>query len=277
MKTIRLLIATATAAASLTAAQAQTTAKFTVTPQTACTGEAVTITVNNSQSEYQLAQVMDFGDGIDTYGNDLKHIYAKKGTYNIILRLLLKDGTWSDAAKETVTIGETPELTVEDNPDAALITANVSSGASLEWTYNGSKLSTTESTLYYMEGGTYTVTATNSADGCATTQTIRVKYEKQSANDDTQIKVANNVITPGTRDGINDVLFVEDVGNYTSPCSVKVFDKRGKLVYTNNNYSNTDGFQGLDDDGNELFAGTYYYVIKSQGKKGCTGFVDIIR
>ena len=102
-------------------------------------------------------------------------------------------------------------------------------------------------------------------------------YEKQTANTDTQIKVANNVITPGMRDGVNDVLYIEDVTNFTSPCSVKIFDKKGKLVYTNNNYSNTDGFQGRDDDGNELFAGTYYYVIKSQGKKGCTGFVDIIR
>jgi gliding motility-associated-like protein len=275
MKTIRLIIAALAACLYLPAAHAQITADFTATPETACTGSIVTITVNNNSSDYKTAQV-EFGDGIDTYGNDLKHIYTSSGTFNISLRLLLNDGTWTAKQTKSVTIGDTPELTIEDNPAAALITATVSSGASLTWSRNDVALSITTSTLYYMESGTYSVTATND-NGCSVTESVKVKYEKEAENDDTQIRVANNVITPGIRDGINDVLVIEDVDNYTAPCSVQIFDKRGKLVYTNHRYTNTDGFQGLDDDGNELFAGTYYYVIKSQGKKGCTGFVDLIR
>lgn len=275
MKTIRLIIAALAACLYLPAAHAQITADFTATPETACTGSIVTITVNNNSSDYKTAQV-EFGDGIDTYGNDLKHIYTSAGTFNISLRLLLNDGTWTAKQTKSVTIGDTPELTLEDNPAAALITATVSSGASLTWSRNDVALSITTSTLYYMESGTYSVTATND-NGCSRTEVVKVKYEKEAENDDTQIRVANNVITPGIRDGINDVLVIEDVDNYTAPCSVQIFDKRGKLVYTNHRYTNTDGFQGLDDDGNELFAGTYYYVIKSQGKKGCTGFVDLIR
>lgn len=260
--------------ASLTAAHAQTTPDFTAAPETACTGDAVIITVNNSKSDYKTAHV-EFGDGIDTYGTDLKHIYKAAGTYNISITLLLNDNTWTAPQTKSVTIGETPDLSLDDNAAAALITATASSGATLEWSRNGEKISNAANTLYYLENGTYSVTAT--ANGCSTTESIKVKYEKEAENDDTQIKVANNVITPGVRDGINDVLYIEDVDNYTAPCSVQVFDKRGKLVYTNHKYTNTDGFQGLDDDGNELFAGTYYYVIKSQGKKGCTGFVDLIR
>lgn len=275
MKTIRLIIAALAACLYLPAAHAQITADFTATPETACTGSIVTITVNNNSSDYKTAQV-EFGDGIDTYGNDLKHIYMSAGTFNISLRLLLNDNTWTAKQTKSVTIGDTPELTLEDNPAAALITATVSSGASLTWSRNDVALSITTSTLYYMESGTYSVTATND-NGCSVTESVKVKYEKEAENDDTQIRVANNVITPGIRDGINDVLVIEDVDNYTAPCSVQIFDKRGKLVYTNHKYTNTDGFQGLDDDGNELFAGTYYYVIKSQGKKGCTGFVDLIR
>lgn len=275
MKTIRLIIAALAACLYLPAAHAQITADFTATPETACTGSIVTITVNNNSSDYKTAQV-EFGDGIDTYGNDLKHIYTSAGTFNISLRLLLNDNTWTAKQTKSVTIGDTPELTLEDNPAAALITATVSSGASLTWSRNDVALSITTSTLYYMESGTYAVTATND-NGCSVTESVKVKYEKEAENDDTQIRVANNVITPGIRDGINDVLVIEDVDNYTAPCSVQIFDKRGKLVYTNHKYTNTDGFQGLDDDGNELFAGTYYYVIKSQGKKGCTGFVDLIR
>ncbi|MBR4326231.1 MAG: gliding motility-associated C-terminal domain-containing protein [Bacteroidales bacterium] len=275
MKTIRLIIAALAACLYLPAAHAQITADFTATPETACTGSIVTITVNNNSSDYKTAQV-EFGDGIDTYGNDLKHIYTSAGTFNISLRLLLNDNTWTAKQTKSVTIGDTPELTLEDNPAAALITATVSSGASLTWSRNDVALSITTSTLYYMESGTYSVTATND-NGCSVTESVKVKYEKEAENDDTQIRVANNVITPGIRDGINDVLVIEDVDNYTAPCSVQIFDKRGKLVYTNHKYTNTDGFQGLDDDGNELFVGTYYYVIKSQGKKGCTGFVDLIR
>lgn len=275
MKTIRLIIAALAACLYLPAAHAQITADFTATPETACTGSIVTITVNNNSSDYKTAQV-EFGDGIDTYGNDLKHIYMSAGTFNISLRLLLNDNTWTAKQTKSVTIGDTPELTLEDNPAAALITATVSSGASLTWSRNDVALTITTSTLYYMESGTYSVTATND-NGCSVTKSVKVKYEKEAENDDTQIRVANNVITPGIRDGINDVLVIEDVDNYTAPCSVQIFDKRGKLVYTNHKYTNTDGFQGLDDDGNELFAGTYYYVIKSQGKKGCTGFVDLIR
>ena len=274
MKTIRLIIAALATCATFSAAHAQVSPSFTASPATACTGDTISIAVNSS-AEYQTAKV-DFGDGIDTYGDNLKHIYTKAGTYNITLTLLLKDNTWSQMATQTVTVGETPELTLENDPATALLTATTSSDATLEWSVGGNKMTNTAKTLYYLESGTYTVTASNS-NGCSASQSLKVTYEKQTANNDTQIKVANNVITPGTRDGVNDVLYIEDVTNFTSPCSVKVFDKKGKLVYTNNNYSNTDGFQGRDDDGNELFAGTYYYVIKSQGKKGCTGFVDIIR
>ncbi len=275
MKTLTHILTAATLATICTAAQAQD--GLSVSPDNACTGEAVTITIDKNFTNFAY---VDFGDrvenpnGFDTYttGQELKHIYPKAGEYTITLYI---DQTKTAGATKTVSIAETPELTLEDNPTTALLTATTSADATLEWMRNDATISNTSNTLYYLESGTYTVTA--SANGCSATQTVKVKYEKEADNVDTEIKVANNVITPGVRDGINDVLFVEDVDNYTSPCIVRVFDKKGKLVYTNKKYSNTDGFQGLDDDGNELFAGTYYYVIKSQGKKGCTGYVDIIR
>ncbi|MCR5454433.1 MAG: gliding motility-associated C-terminal domain-containing protein [Bacteroidales bacterium] len=275
MKTLKHILTATALAAICTAAQAQD--GITVSPDKACTGEAVTITINKSFEKFAY---IDFGDrvenpnGFDTYstGKELKHIYPKTGEYTITLFI---DQLETAEATKTVSIADTPELSLEDNPTTALITATTSADATLEWMRNGEKISNSANTLYYLESGTYTVTA--SANGCSATQTVKVKYEKEADNVDTEIKVVNNVITPGVRDGINDVLFIEDVDNYTDPCVVKVFDKRGKLVYTNKKYTNTDGFQGLDDDGNELFAGTYYYVIQSQGKKGCTGYVDIIR
>ncbi len=269
MKTLRHILATTAIATSCLAAQAQVT----VEPKTACTGQPVSIAIATS-SDSQIAKV-DFGDGYDTYGTKLQHIYDKDGTYSITVKII--DGsTDTDLTLESVTIGESPDLQLTDDQDNSLLVATATGGATFEWTLNGEKLQNTEPSLYYLESGTYSVTATNS-NGCAETQSIKATYQAVGANDDTYIKVANNVITPSVRDGVNDVLYIEDVSNYPNPCSVKIFDKKGKLVYTNNSYSNTNGFQGRDDDGNDLFAGTYYYVIKSQGKKGCTGFVDIIR
>lgn len=261
-------------ATMLIASSAASAQDFKVEPNPACTGETVRVVVV-STTNHQIAK-FDFGDGTDTYGDNLKHIYQSEGDYTIKLKMLLNDGNWSDESSLTIHIGSSPELELEDNKAAGLLTASSSTDASFEWFAGEQKLANTENTLYYLESGTYTVTATNS-NGCSESASLKVTYEGISENDDSYIKVSNNVITPGSRDGINDVLYIQDVANFLEPCSVQIFDKKGKLVYTNPKYTNTDGFQGLDDKGNDLSAGTYYYVIKSQGKKGCTGFVDIIR
>lgn len=268
--TILSAILLATAAVNYTYAQTD----FTADPLNACTGAPVAIT-NTSSGNYQFAH-FDFGDNTDSYGDNLQHIYTSAGEYTISMWLLNNDGTKSETITKTVKIVDTPSIEIADDKSMSQITVTTDQSVSFEWHLGKHKLDNTNNPLFYYESGTYSVTITN-LNGCSASAEIKVTAQDMESNDNTLIKVANNVITPGVKDGVNDVLFINDVSEFEYPCIVKIFDKRGKIVYTNSDYSNTDGFQGNDNDGNELFAGTYYYVIKSQGRKGVTGFVDIIR
>jgi len=249
-------------------------ADFTVEPQTACTGSPVVFT-NTSQGSFKFAH-FDFGDNTDTYGDNLQHIYTTAGDYTISMWLLNNDGTKSSPVTKTIKIDDTPSIEIEDSKTMSQITVTTDQSVSYEWYLGKKKLDNTENPLFYYESGNYSVIIRN-ASGCEASAEIRVTAQDIESANNTIIDVVNNVITPGVKDGINDVLFIKDVSEYEHPCVVMIYDKRGKLVYTNFEYSNTNGFQGIDKDGNDLFAGTYYYVIKSEGRKGVTGFVDIIR
>jgi gliding motility-associated-like protein len=255
-------------------------------PENVCAGQTtVTVKVTKEHTPYKYVKV-EFGDNRESYitadgGRELKHIYLEKGSYEITLQTFYQDGT-QDAEKTsvaTVTVGMTPDLSLDEDLKTAQLNA-VSNASSFVW-YSvdrkgtETKLQNTEAVLNYLESGTYKVEAV-SADGCKVSESKSVVYQKNMQADFSAIIVSNNVITPNN-DGINDVLAIEDLGEYKEPCEVKIFSKNGKLVYENSNYTNTDGFQGKDDKGNDLFAGTYYYVIKSKGRRGVTGFVDIIR
>lgn len=273
---------------------AQEKPEIAVDKNEACMGESLTFSIKTEHTPIKFVKIW-FGDtknGEEIYSyitdasQKLEHIYLEKGEYTVKYYTWYEgDGDIKDPEGQTtqamkITIGETPDLMLEDEPKTALITATSSNASSYTWYSVNRKgeeteLQNTASTLYYLESGEYKVTA--AIGSCKTSESISVKYNVKNEDENlTVINVLNNVITPNN-DGINEVLCIEDVSEYENPCIVKVFDKRGKLVYENNNYTNTDGFKGLDDNGNELFAGTYYYVIKTLGRKGVTGFVDVIR
>lgn len=274
MKNKALIITTIILSATLGGSSSMAQSSFTANPQTACSGFIVEFT-NTTAGSYKFAH-FDFGDGTDSYGDKLQHIYAKPGEYTVSMWILNNDDTHSDPVTQTVTIAPTPTLELTDDKAMSQITVTTDQSVEYTWYLGNNKLDVTSNPLFYYESGTYSVTITNSS-GCTASAEIRVNALGAESINNTIIKVANNVITPGVKDGINDVLYIEDIADYQHPCSVEIFNKLGKKVYTNANYSNTDGFQGNDDDGNELFAGTYYYVIKSEGRKGVTGFVDLIR
>lgn len=287
MKTLTKLFLTTALLTSLqlySNAQTHNAPDLTLEPESSgCTGRPVTVTVNcNSKVLYYY---VDYGDDIQSYAFDgnnnniLVHNYTKPGTYTISVKVKYdEDYTESEVVSKTITVSDAPVLTLSDNHKNNTITAKTDIESSFKWfNSNNEELQTTTSELHYLENDIYKAVAISSA-GCADTASIEVKYYEKSDSepDETVINVVNNVITPGNLDGINDVLYIQDL-KFEYPCIVRVYDKRGKLVFSSDDYSNTNGFQGLDDNGNELFAGTYYYVITSQGRKGVTGFVDIIR
>jgi gliding motility-associated-like protein len=65
-----------------------------------------------------------------------------------------------------------------------------------------------------------------------------------------------NVITPGTKDGLNDVLKITGIENFPGS-NIKIFNRWGKKVFESDDYNNSDRAW----DGENLAAGVYYYVL----------------
>jgi gliding motility-associated-like protein len=130
-----------------------------------------------------------------------------------------------------------------------------------EWS-NGA----TGNPLTYVEPGTYAVTVFDS-ENCATTVSDIVIDESQSC-----IQVANTFTPNG--DGTNDTWNL-DFNAYNN-AKVQVYSKWGTLVYE------TDGlmiqWDGRSNDGADLPAGTYYYIIDlNGGEKTQNGPISIVR
>ena len=114
---------------------------------------------------------------------------------------------------------------------------------------------------------TYTVTARN-ASGCSQSSSFTI-----DVRDDFQVVKANNILTPNG-DGVNDLWTVANIDVYPDNL-VQVFDRAGRILFTQKGYNNTwDGTV----NGQTLAEGTYYYVIDFGPKKlKQKGFITIIR
>ena len=112
---------------------------------------------------------------------------------------------------------------------------------------------------------TYTVSVTN-ASGCVTTQSITVVVR-----DDYQALDAMNIMTPNG-DGVNDFLVIKNLDMYPNNM-LRVFDKAGRQIYVEQNYTNK--WAGTLN-GSTLAEGTYFYFLDfANGKGQVKGFVSI--
>jgi gliding motility-associated-like protein len=252
-----------------------------------------TFTVNKSPAEYCMGDTIafsnttpsgtftylhwNFGDNSDTYVVNPKHIYLKAGTYQVILSAMI-GGTLQNSQPFTITVFEKSILTLVQNTTATKLTAsaNPDNNISYTWYFGNKVLSETSSSYIYQTKGTYSVAIKNDK-GCKDSSSINITDGSGSVSDSLQIVVKNNILTPEIKDGLNDMLFIEDFDKYSKPIEIYIYNRVGILVYNNKNYSNFDGFEGKSNDGKLLNAGTYYYTIRSSGRKGKTGYVDIIR
>lgn len=240
-----------------------------------CSGDTITFT--NTSTSYTISY-WDFGDSSDTWQDAPQHIYTQSGTFTVTLTVYDASGN-SDQATKSITIAQTPNLTLTQNTIDQSLTAHSSvNGVSYSWYFNGDTTDATDSMVYYLESGTYKVVVTSSG-GCTadTSKYISLSSSTTSSTDSLSVVVRNNILTPGVLDGANDVMFIDNLSSYASPCSVLVYNKWGQLVYRNDNYTNLGGFDGNDNNGRELDPGTYYYIIKSEGRKSATGYIDLIR
>jgi hypothetical protein len=164
-----------------------------------------------------------------------------------------------------VNIGERPEVTLNGNQvicadETAQIVATVSN-------FNESEVEFT----WYLDGGEITGEIQSSID--ATQEgTYSVKVNQIGVSDcfnedvSVDIEFYENAgcvlpqgLSPDTTPGQNDCFDLTFLNDRTGIDNLKIFNRYGRLVFEANNYSNS--FCGMDQDGNELVTGTYFYVM----------------
>ena len=237
-----------------------------------CHGDSVYFT-NSTSGDYE-ASHWKFGDELDTWKTNPVHIYQQSGTYTVWLIIILSGGT-KDSTSVDITINPAPIITLNNDVDLQRLTANTGvADAQFIWYFGVIQTAETDSIIYYLESGLYSVVA--SYESCSDSASINIVLNDTTENIQ-EIIVENNILTPDIADGANDVLFIKDLSFYTATVSVLVYNKWGQLVYTNSTYTNLGGFSGEGSNGKRLDAGTYYYIINSPNRKTTTGYIDIIR
>jgi gliding motility-associated-like protein len=230
---------------------------------------------NESVGEYTNV-LWNFGDGIDAAAwNSPFHIYDSAGVYTVKLTVI-KAGVSGkpavvDSTKLQIIIVAAPALEIihEDTVIYEGYTTTLTAiGHFKSILWDNGKI--TES-IQVSKSGYYSVTVKDTV-GCRNMKTSPyIKVITGDENDTLRIKVINNILTPNN-DGINDALLIKDMGRYSNPIVVVIYNIWGNKIFETNDYAATGVWEGTNVD-----AGTYYYSIRSNGRKGLTGYIDVIK
>ncbi|MEZ4875367.1 MAG: gliding motility-associated C-terminal domain-containing protein [Flavobacteriaceae bacterium] len=182
------------------------------------------------------------------------------GTYTVVATI------GSCTGSDTITISGRDDLVVTVNDDfktcpdeAQTLTATTSeTDATYQW-YKGDMLltgetgSTLEITIPANTVGEEIYSVTISVGDCTGSDSVAVVLY-----DVGKCTISQGLSPNG--DGMNDCLDLEFIRDRAGSFSLEVFNRYGMSVFTQDNYVNT--FCGIDQDGNELTTGTYFYVMK---------------
>ncbi len=171
------------------------------------------------------------------------------GTYTVSFL----DNQCSDTTTAQITFLPIPtaEIVLESDTicrgDSLLLKLVTSDPNNIVW--NNNPLFNTQA-ISISEAGIYTAEVTNQ---CGT------------ATDEFELFIQDcvipNVITPNG-DGQNDYFYTNIAENYTDT-HVIIYNRWGRKVYENKNYDNS--WDGVNNGGGKLAAGTYYYVLTYDG------------
>lgn len=256
-------------AASVAKPQGQPSAFFSY--ENLCLGDSTAFTDESTVIGGNLTLIhWDFGDGYDTYaapGETVYHRYKEVGDY-IISITAISDSDDSDSYQETISIIAVPEISFTYTGDSILsrgestVIGTSESYAQYQWSTNatGSEITIDHAGRYWLQ-----VTTT---EGCtAIDSTIQFIMQGETIN------IESNILTPNG-DGINDYLRIKDFEDFAFPCQIHIYNAWNVEVYSSSDYQNN--WQGEQNNGSLVNAGTYFYIIQSADKPKSIGSINVI-
>ncbi len=220
-----------------------------------------------------------FGDGKTDDNQNTSNYFTAPGNYNVMLTSWSSYGC-KDSLQKIVQITNAPSIILKTNYDSIVnnndtvyfqkgetVTISVSNFANYDsviW-FNNDRAEF----IIIAEEGSYYVDAYQ--NGCSTRQNFSTSWGSSPPTPPVGNDIMN-LFTPNG-DGYNDSWVVNDP-NIVPPTKVHVYNRSGKLIYSNINYQNTwDG----QYEGNPLPQATYYYIIEDASGQIFKGGITIIR
>jgi gliding motility-associated-like protein len=251
------------------------TAEFDASQLVGCPPHTVSLTDLSSGA---LALVWNFGDGTPVSNQpQVTHTFNSPGEYPVQLIAINTGGCSDTAAIAWVSVGDT--ALVDFSSDPAFPCTLAIPGSSVQffnqsqnaggfvWDFgDGIQSVEFQPTHVFSTPGSYFVTLRGvSPDGCPGVA-IHGPYLIQSPD-----LFIPNVFSPNG-DGLNDGFRPDYTGD--QPYVIQIFDRWGNLLFNSNN--KTTYWDGLDDNGNPVPEGVYYFRI-SVGSQSYAGDVTLVR
>lgn len=116
---------------------------------------------------------------------------------------------------------------------------------------------------------TYAVTGTDT-NGCAGEAEVSIFVIEA----DGKLPVEAATAFSPNGDGIDDAFVITGIENFPD-CELVIFDRSGRIVLKETGYNND--WNGIDDQGNQVPIGAYFFTISCSDAKTDSGSISIIR
>lgn len=257
-------------------------ADFEANPMNGCSPLKVDFTnKSNGGTNYQ----WDFGDGKTDTSTNPSHVFDKTGTYNVKLQILDSNScNHTDTAFASIEVLTGPHPEFEYDLSFCTLEANFTNKTKgkytlLSWDFGDSTQSQEENPSHqYQRGGKFkaVLTLENPDNGCIdSVDTTLVFADFPISN--LQIP---NVFTPND-DGVNDCYTILGITEECDKSKIFIYNRWGDLIYEGKLDGQSCWNGRVYNQGEELPAGMYLYIIISEHEIGRTsktnGVIHLIR
>lgn len=233
-----------------------------------------------SKGTYPITVTLKSGN--QTVGNPLvingpDYAFSNLVAGNYTVTLENKSGTVTSSiirVTQPSKLAATLKYTCSDNDnDNGAIEVNLNNTGAGNYSYFWLEVNAIDNKIENVGPGTYNLTVTDNNNCELRLSNLEVKICDINLGD---CYNASTIFTPNG-DNYNDLFLINCVIDY--PSDLSVFDRWGRLVYSQLNYDNT--WQGIDNTGKDLKEGGYMWVLKvnfGQGRKEIyKGTVTLLR